>query len=88
MMRKTIEDFTKYFSNTQLFTLMKQIQEDFREDVYNLSLLYGKFSSFAKENMTEKEYLAILIKAAVELTSKRSAEVGVYSGKIFGFSYL
>ncbi len=85
MMRKTIEDFAKYFSNTQLFTLMKQIQEDFREDVYNLSLLYGKFSSFAKENMTEKEYLAILIKAAVELTSKEAPKWEFIAARFLAF---
>lgn len=72
MMRKTIEDFSNYFSDVNIIDLMKKVQEDFKEDAYNLAFLYGKFSSFAKENMNEEDYLSILIKAASELTSKEA----------------
>ena len=72
MMRKTIEDFSDYFTDLNIIEIMKNIQEDYKEDAYNLSFLYSKFSSFAKENMNEEEYLNILIKAASELTSKEA----------------
>lgn len=71
-MRKTIEDFALYFGEGKILNEMRQIQKDFKEDVYNLSFLYGKFTSFAKENMTGDEYVGILIKAAEELTSKEA----------------
>lgn len=72
MMRKTIEDFSNYFTDVNIIEEMRDIQETFKEDAYNLSFLFTKFSSFAKENMNEEEYLAILIKAASELTSKEA----------------
>lgn len=71
-MRKTIEDFSTYFKDLNIIEIMKDIQKDFLEDSYNLSFLYFKFSSFAKENMSDEEYLDILIKAASELTSKEA----------------
>ncbi|MDO5096612.1 MAG: ribonucleoside-diphosphate reductase subunit alpha [Peptostreptococcaceae bacterium] len=71
-MRKTLEDFGQYFQDKEILAVMKAIQEEFKEDAYNLSFLYSKFASFAKEGMNEREYLGILIKAASELTSKEA----------------
>lgn len=71
-MRKTLEDFGQYFKDPSILSEMKQIQEEFKEDAYNLSFLLSKFSSFAKDSMNEGEHLAILIKAASELTSKEA----------------
>lgn len=71
-MRKTIEDFSNYFSDENIIEAMKKVQEDFKEDAYDMSFLFNKFTSFAKENMNEDEYLNILIKAASELTSKEA----------------
>lgn len=71
-MRKTLENFAHYFTNSDILAEMKAIQTEFTEDVYNLSFLFSKFSSFAKENMNEAEYLSILIKAASELTGKEA----------------
>lgn len=45
------------------------IQKDFSDEVYELELLRQKFFSFLKNDMPESEKLAMLIKAAVELTS-------------------
>ncbi|MDO4711416.1 MAG: ribonucleoside-diphosphate reductase subunit alpha [Peptostreptococcaceae bacterium] len=71
-MRKTLEDFGQYFQDTEILTEMKSIQSEFKEDAYNLSFLYSKFLSFAKESMNESECLALLIKASSELTSKEA----------------
>ncbi|SHH16381.1 ribonucleoside-diphosphate reductase alpha chain [Anaerosphaera aminiphila DSM 21120] len=71
-MRKTIEDFSKYFLDSVIIEQMENIQREFKEDAYNLSFLYNKFISFAKENLNEDEYLSILIRASSELTSKES----------------
>lgn len=71
-MRKTIEDFSKYFLDSVIIEQMENIQREFKEDAYNLSFLYNKFISFAKENLNEDEYLSILIRASSELTSKEA----------------
>lgn len=71
-MRKVVEDFSNFFQDKKVLSLIKEIQLDFKEDAYNLSFLYTKFSSFAKDNMKQEEYLSILIKAASELTSKEA----------------
>ena len=71
-LRKTIEDFTVYFNDEKVFNLMRQIQQDFKEDVYSLTFLYAKFISFAKENMSYNENISLLIRAASELTSKEA----------------
>ncbi|RVU53822.1 ribonucleoside-diphosphate reductase subunit alpha [Anaerosphaera multitolerans] len=71
-MRKTIEDFSKYFADKKIIDAMVKIQKDFKEDAYDLAFLYNKFLSFAKDNLTEGEYLSILIKASSELTSKEA----------------
>lgn len=71
-LRKTIEDFTVYFNDEKVFNLMRQIQQDFKEDVYSLTFLYAKFISFAKENMGYNENISLLIRAASELTSKEA----------------
>ncbi|MGP1410305.1 MAG: ribonucleoside-diphosphate reductase subunit alpha [Peptoanaerobacter stomatis] len=80
-MRKTIEDFSIYFKDKDILKTMKKIQEDFKEDYYNLSFLYGKFSSFAKNNMNEDDYLSILIKASSELTSKEAPKWEFIAGR-------
>ncbi|MDO4721198.1 MAG: ribonucleoside-diphosphate reductase subunit alpha [Peptostreptococcaceae bacterium] len=71
-MRKTIENFAHYFSEEKILDEMREIQGRFTEDAYNLSFLFTKFSSFAREGMNEEEYLSLLIKAASELTSKEA----------------
>ena len=71
-LRKTIEDFTVYLNDEKVFNLMRQIQQDFKEDVYSLTFLYAKFISFAKENMGYNENISLLIRAASELTSKEA----------------
>ncbi len=71
-MRKTLENFMQYFKEPSVLEEIRAVQEEFTEDAYNLSLLFGKFSSFVKENMNESEYLAMLIKAASELTCKEA----------------
>ena len=71
-MRKVIEDFEDYFSDKSIVEELREIQKIFTEDVYNLTFLYQKFKAFIKTNMTEEEYLGILIRAASELTSKEA----------------
>lgn len=71
-MRKTIEDFSKYFADEEIIELLKSIQSEFTEDMYNLSFLRTKFSSFVNDNMNEEQLLELLTRSASELTSKEA----------------
>lgn len=44
IMRKTIEDFSIYIKNEEILDLIREIQNEFKEDSYNLMYLYNKFS--------------------------------------------
>ena len=51
-----------------LSDLMRNIQDTYGEDVYDLSLLHHKFAAFFKEGISREEGLRLLVKAALELT--------------------
>ena len=84
-MRKVLEDFSDYFDDVELLEVMKKIQKDFKEDVYELGSLYTKFTSFAKENMSFEDIINSLIKAASELTSKDAPKWEYIAGRFFKF---
>lgn len=71
-MRKTIEDFSEYFTDEEIIVELKSVQREFTEDMYNLSFLRTKFSSFVTENMNEDQLLELLTRSASELTSKEA----------------
>ena len=52
-----------------LDALLRRIQKDFGEESYSLTALQTKFDSFAKPSMSDTERCAVLVKAAVELTT-------------------
>lgn len=85
-MRKVLEDFAEYFDDPELMEVMKKIQKDFKEDVYELGNLYTKFSSFAKENMSFGDIVNSLIKAASELTSKDAPKWEYIAGRFLSFN--
>lgn len=61
-----------HFSSIEVQPVLTRIQQDFPEEQYSLTLLFHKFESFRKQDMTESELLALLIKAAVELTAQEA----------------
>lgn len=85
-MRKVLEDFSDYFDDAELLEVMKKIQKDFKEDVYELGSLYTKFTSFAKENMNFEDIINSLIKAASELTSKDAPKWEYIAGRFLSFN--
>lgn len=55
------------FKDTEGFTsLILNIQNDFNDAKYSISILYEKYISFVKPNMSESEKLSMLSKAAIE----------------------
>ncbi|WP_099204629.1 ribonucleoside-diphosphate reductase subunit alpha [Scatolibacter rhodanostii] len=65
-----------------LSNILKGIQIDFAAEEYSLEKLQSKFSSFKKPSMTEKEKLAALIKAAVELTTQEAPQWELISARL------
>lgn len=62
------------FSQLDIQPVLTRIQHDFPEEQYSLKLLFDKFASFRKQGMPESELLALLIKAAVELTAQEAPQ--------------
>ena len=61
-----------HFTLIDILPVLTRIQQDFPDDQYSLTLLFHKFESFRKPDMTEAELLTLLIKAAVELTAQEA----------------
>lgn len=69
-MRAARQELFTYFAELpQLNSLLKKIQNDFDNEIYNLNNLKIKFLSFYKADMPIKDRLTILIKASAELTT-------------------
>lgn len=66
---------------------LKEIQRDFDEDIYSLDYLDMKFRSFYKSGMTLDERLHVLIKAAVELTTKEAARWEFIAARLYFLDY-
>ena len=68
--RDSRQMISRFFDTIEIQSVLTEIQNDFTSDEYSLNLLAHKFLSFRKENMSETESLAMLIKASVELTAQ------------------
>lgn len=84
-LRKTLEDFAEYFDEDVL-DIMKGVQQDFKEDVYDLQFLFNKFSSFLTRDMSKQQLLDVLVKASSELTSKEAPKWEYISARFLAHS--
>ncbi len=71
----------------KLEAALKEIQRDFDEDCYSLDYLDMKFRSFYKAGMNLDERLHVLIKAAVELTTKEAARWEFIAARLYFLEY-
>ena len=88
--RKVVDDIIKEFDNLDkdvLKDILKKIQIDFNSGEYDLENLKIKFLSFININMTSNEKLELLIKAAVELTSKEKSNWEYISSRLLSFKH-
>ncbi|MFI3258017.1 MAG: ribonucleotide reductase N-terminal alpha domain-containing protein, partial [Spirochaetales bacterium] len=69
-LKATVADFT----DVAVKTTLRQVQKDYTDDEYSLDILRHKYLSFRKSDMSEAESLAMLIKAAVELTTQEAPQ--------------
>ncbi|MDF9824854.1 ribonucleoside-diphosphate reductase alpha chain [Breznakia sp. PF5-3] len=70
--RELLVKFEAIVKDEQLIEVMRKIQRDFGDEVYSLELLYQKFQSFIKVDMSKDEQLEMLMKASAELISKQA----------------
>ena len=70
--RQVLHDLVQAVQQEELGTILADIQQTYREEVYDLRNLLMKFHSFLKEDMSSDERLRMLIKASVELISKEA----------------
>lgn len=70
------------FNKTSLKDVLKTIQKKYPDKAYDLLLLFNKFISFKKPEITEEEKLDLLIKAAVELTTQESPKWEFIAGAL------
>ncbi|CEM62329.1 ribonucleoside-diphosphate reductase subunit alpha [Treponema phagedenis] len=82
--RKTIE---QSFPTIDVRSVLLEVQNDFTEDEYNLNLLSHKFHSFKKNDMSERECLNLLIKAAVELTAQEAPRWELIASRLLMLSF-
>lgn len=62
----------KFSHMPSLEKVLHEVQKEFEEEEYSLEHLYKKFRAFEKPDLSESEKLAMLIKAAVELTTQEA----------------
>ncbi|MEL3907068.1 MAG: ribonucleoside-diphosphate reductase subunit alpha [Treponema sp.] len=72
--RDVRRNIAAHFSSIAILPVLTGIQKDFPGEQYGLNLLFHKFESFRKADMSEGELLSMLIKAAVELTAQEAPQ--------------
>lgn len=65
--------------------VLNKIIADFRNPAYDLTLLYKKYKGYHTPDMSEKERLSTLIKAAVELTTPEAPDWEFIAGRLLNF---
>lgn len=75
------------FLEMDLDPVLAAIQKHFSASEYNLDVLFNKFISFSKEDMTDGDRLAALIKGAVELTSQESPRWEFIAARLLSYQF-
>lgn len=86
--RKARQKIAAYFAvggetEEETDRMLKEIQKEYPDTVYDLEHLLIKFTSFYKDNMSYKERLAILTQAAVELTTQEAPKWEFIAGRLY-----
>lgn len=66
---------------------LEEIQNDFKEEEYNLSILSSKYTSIVNINSNVSEKIDILIKAACELTTPKAPKFEMIAGRILAYKF-
>ncbi len=86
-LRKERQRILDHISGDRLEGVLEEIQRDFPDDRYSLSVLADKFISFSKTGMGDSEEEDALIRAAVELTGPQSPLWEFIAARFLLFSF-
>ena len=83
--RKAINDIARMADDTELTTVLQDVAREYRERVYSMVTLQEKFANLCKPDMSHKEAIDTLIKAAVELTTPEAPAWEMISARILSY---
>ena len=83
--RKAMEQLVQLVGDEQLRPLLRNIQQRFATEAYELNILLEKFSGFCKPDMSADERLAALIKAATELTTQEAPDWEFIAARLLSY---
>lgn len=83
--RKLINVFPEILEIEKLFSC---IEKEFPEDEYTTILLEEKFFTFYKSGISEEEKFALLIRAAIELTTQEAPKWEMIAARILFLSFM
>ncbi|MGL5319003.1 MAG: ribonucleoside-diphosphate reductase subunit alpha [Bacteroidales bacterium] len=86
--RRAIGAITDRMGSRELTDVLKQIQKDFVQEEYSLTILSDKFCSTCRAEMSGDALLNGLIKAAVELTSQEAPQWEFIGARLLLFKLL
>ena len=83
--REAISNIADLLKNKKIIPVLKKIQKEFKEDVYDLSILEAKFRSELKEDVSSDYALDILINSAASLISKEAGNYEYIAERLLAF---
>jgi ribonucleoside-diphosphate reductase alpha chain len=83
--RKAVNGIVSEIGDDSLRKVLEEIEKDFPEKEYSMSILAEKFQSFSKPGMQPEDRLSALIKASVELTTQEAPRWEYVAGRLLGF---
>ena len=76
-----------HYSDPAIESVLEEIQNDYPESMYSLSILADKYISFSRSGMGEDEEAQALVRAAVELTSAEAPKWQFIAARFLLFSF-
>ena len=86
-LRKERVRILEHYPDSSIEPVLAEIQKDFPDEKYSLSILADKYISFSKSGMGEEEEEAALVRAAVELTGPQSPSWEFIAARFLLFAF-
>lgn len=83
--REAINGIVEIAGDKNLVPVLRKIQTDFKNDVYDLGILLQKYKLLSKEGMNKEYALDVLIRSAEELISKEAPKYEYIAGRLLSY---
>ena len=83
--REAINGIVEIANNRDIVPILRKIQKDFKENVYDLNIILQKYKLLAKEGMNKDYALDVLIKSCEELISKEAPKFEFIASRLLAF---